>query len=60
MKSKILKLYDEDGKIVICECGGKYIFEERVLLTEPPQFPYRCEKCGKRKIQRQDKTIYQM
>ena len=61
MEPKVLnKLHDINGKLIICECGGEYIFEERVLLTEPPQFPYRCEKCGKRKIQRQNKTIYQM
>ena len=55
-----MKLYTSKGELVVCDCGGHFIFDERVLLTEPPQFPYRCEKCGKVKIQRQDKTIYEM
>ena len=54
------KLYTAEGQLVVCECGGHFIFEDRVLLSSPPQFPYRCEKCGKRKIQRQNKTIYEM
>jgi predicted SprT family Zn-dependent metalloprotease len=53
-------LHDSNGKIVICQCGGHFIFEQRVLLTEPPQYPYRCNKCGKVKIQRDNKTIYEM
>ena len=52
------KLYSLEGELVICECGGHFIFEQRVLLTEPPQFPYRCDNCGKVLIQRQNKTIY--
>ena len=54
------KLYTADRELVICECGGYFIQENRVLLTEPPQFPYRCNKCGKVKIQRANKTIYEM
>ena len=54
------KLYTLTGELVVCECGGHFIQENRVLLTEPPQYPYRCQKCGKVKIQRQNKTIYEM
>lgn len=52
------KLYSPNEELVICECGGHFIFEQHVLLTEPPQYPYRCNKCGKCLIQRQDKIIY--
>ena len=55
-----MKLYTSKGELVVCDCGGHFIFDERVLLTEPPQYPYRCEKCGKVKILRHDKTIYEM
>ena len=51
-------LYNSNGELVVCECGGHFIFEQRVLLTEPVQYPYRCNKCGKGLIQRHDKTIY--
>ena len=62
MKRKIdyTKLHTSDGKLVVCECGGEYVFEHMVLLTEPPQYPYRCNKCGKRKVRRHDNTIYEM
>lgn len=52
------KLYDSNGELVVCECGGHFIFAQRALLTEPPQFPFICDKCGKCLIQRHDKTIY--
>lgn len=32
------KLHDINGKLVICECGGEYIFGERLLLTESLNF----------------------
>ena len=38
------KLYDSNGELVVCECGGHFIFAQRALLTEPPQFPYICDK----------------
>ena len=60
MTTKDNKLHDLNGNIVICQCGGHFIQENRVLLTEPPQYPYRCNKCGKVKIKRQNGTIYEM
>lgn len=27
------KLYDSNGELVICECGGHFIFAQRALLT---------------------------
>lgn len=52
------KLYNSNGELVICECGGHFIFAQCALLTDPVQFPFICDKCGKRLIQRHDKTIY--
>ena len=58
MEKENNKLYNSNGELVICECGGHFIFAQRALLTEPPQFPFKCNKCGKWLIQRHDKTIY--
>ena len=58
MEKEKNKLYNSNGELVICECGGHFIFAQRALLTEPPQFPYICDKCRKCLIQRYDKTIY--
>ena len=30
-----------------CEfCGTELVFEERILTSIPPQYPYYCPKCG--------------
>ena len=58
MEKEKNKLNNSNGELVICECGGHFIFAQRALLTEPPQFPFICDKCGKCLIQRYDKTIY--
>ena len=52
------KLYTSDDELVICECGGEFIFEDMVFLTKPPQYPYHCNQCGKRKVRRADNSIY--
>lgn len=41
-----------------CECGGHFIFENIVLTSLPPQYPYRCDVCGKRIVKRSDGTFY--
>ena len=41
-----------------CECGGEFIFENIVLTSNPPQYPYKCNKCGKRIVKREDNTYY--
>lgn len=43
---------------MICECGGHFIFENIVLTSLPPQYPYRCDHCGKRIVKRSDGTFY--
>lgn len=27
-------------------CGGTLVFTGEVLLSSPPQFPHKCDKCG--------------
>jgi DNA-directed RNA polymerase subunit RPC12/RpoP len=41
-----------------CKCGGDFEYENTVLTSIPPQYPYRCNKCGKRVIKRADGTTY--
>ena len=41
-----------------CKCGGEFEYENIVLTSIPPQYPYRCNKCGKRIIKRTDGTTY--
>jgi uncharacterized Zn finger protein len=28
------------------ECGGTLVFTGTALLSSPPQFPHKCDKCG--------------
>ena len=42
-----------------CKCGGDFEYEHRVLTSIPPQYPYRCNKCGKMVIKRADGTTYE-
>lgn len=32
------------------KCGTEMEFEEKVLMSDPPQFPHVCPKCGERQI----------
>lgn len=42
-----------------CECGGDFIYDNIVLTSLPPQYPYTCNKCGKKVIMRSDRTFYE-
>ena len=32
----------------MCECGGEYVrdYESPTLMTNPPQYTHKCNKCG--------------
>lgn len=30
----------------MCECGGEFIPGDMVLMSDPPQYPHKCNKCG--------------
>lgn len=32
---------------LICDCGGQMLPTGVILLSDPPQYPHRCNKCGK-------------
>lgn len=51
-------LKDNEGNIVKCECGGEFEFMGQALLTDPPRYPYICNKCGKQKVKIVNETIY--
>lgn len=51
-------LKDNKGNIVKCECGGEFEFMGWALLTDPPRYPYICNKCGKQKVKMANGTIY--
>ena len=42
-----------------CECGGDFIFDNIVLTSLPPQYPYTCNGCGKKVIMRSVQTFYE-
>jgi predicted SprT family Zn-dependent metalloprotease len=31
----------------ICECKGEVLPTREMLMSNPPQFPHKCNKCGK-------------
>ena len=43
----------------LCKCGAKLVFENVVMTSYPPQYPYTCPKCGKRYIYRVDGTRWE-
>lgn len=45
VKTYLEKLY--------CECGGQMLPYGYVLTTHPPQYPHKCEQCGKTTIESQ-------
>ena len=44
-----MPLKNSKGELIKCErCGGIYRWDGSLLLSYPPQYPFRCEKCGDR------------
>jgi hypothetical protein len=56
MKKYDLNDFEETLK---CECGGEFVYTGIILTSMPPQYPYDCNKCGKRIIKRPDGTFYE-
>lgn len=43
----------------ICEfCGTELVFENKVLTSLPPQYPYYCPNCGAHYVYRADGNRY--
>lgn len=49
---------EDDYDNLKCKCGGDFIFDNIVLTSLPPQYPYTCNKCGKKIIMRNNRTFY--
>lgn len=43
-----MPLKNSKGELIKCDCGGIYRWDGTLLLSYPPQYPFRCEKCGDR------------
>lgn len=43
-----MPLKNSKGELIKCDCGGIYRWDGSLLLSYPPQYPFRCEKCGDR------------
>lgn len=43
-----MPLKNKEGELIKCDCGGIYKWDGTLLLSYPPQYPFRCEKCGDR------------
>ena len=33
-----------------CDCGGIMVYTGMMLASNPPQFPHKCEDCGKDEV----------
>jgi hypothetical protein len=50
---------EDDFDNLKCACGGEFIFDNVILTSLPPQYPYTCNKCGKKIIMRSDRIFYE-
>ena len=50
---------EDDYVNLKCKCGGEFIYDHVVLTSIPPQYPYTCNKCGKKIIMKSDQTFYE-
>jgi hypothetical protein len=41
-----------------CECGGEFEPTGVVLRSYPPQYPHKCNKCGKEEVFRKQFPYY--
>lgn len=43
-----MPLKNSKGELIKCDCGGIYRWDGTLKLSYPPQYVFRCEKCGDR------------
>ena len=41
---------DVSIEYLYCDCGEEIIRDDRILMSNPPQYKYVCPKCGKLEI----------